>query len=265
MSSGVPQGSVLGPYLFAIFMSTYQPFFNDTCVVKYADDVTLVLPVHKSSFNDLSRVNFEINSFYDWCSKNGMSVNTSKSKCMNVFFGKNVLPVVPNLENVTTLKILGVIFNHKLTWSDHLAYTCSKASRRLYVLRILKSLFNHDQLVNVFYAIIRSLFEYACPVFLNPGVAFDNKIISLCKRAFQIIHGRDCSSCEFCNLTNIQHRRQLLSLRLFTEALDNNEHSLHRFLPRRSERNRLLLPHDRCQRRLKAFVFSCALLFNYSR
>jgi hypothetical protein len=265
VTSGVPQGSVLGPYLFAVFMSTYKPFYENTHVTKYADDVTLVVPVYKTSSDDLSRVTTEIDLFHSWCRENGMSVNVQKSKCMNVYFGNNVLPILPNLQHVTTLKILGVIFNQKLTWSDHITYICRKASCRLYVLRILKSLFSHDQLVNVFYATIRSLLDYACPIFLNPGVAFDRKVKSICRRAFRIIHGRECTTCELCDLMNVQSRRQQLSLRLFTEALNNKEHSLHSIIPRRSDRSsssRLILPYVRCQRRLNSFVIACAVLFN---
>ena len=259
--SGVPQGSVLGPYLFALFMSTYHSLFDDTCLIKYADDVTLIVPVYKHDLNS-PHATLEVHHFQNWCNVNGMSINVSKSKCMSVFFGLNVLPTVSDLQSVTALKILGVIFNHKLTWSDHFAYVCQKVSRRLYVLRVLKSIFSHDQLVTVFQAIIRSLFDYACPVFLNPGSILNDKFVSLCKRAFRIIHGSDCVHCDQCDLMNVQARRERLSLRLFTEALEDRRHSLHQLLPHRSQRSgsRLLLPHVRCTRRVKAFIFSCALM-----
>ena len=268
VSSGVPQGSVLGPHLFAIFLSTYRALFEDTGLIKYADDVTLVIPVYKAHSNCTAHVLPEIDHFYAWCQMNGMSVNVSKSKYMNVHFGKSIPPPVPGLSNVTSLKILGVIFNEKMTWSDHFDYVCKKVSRRLYVLRVLKPLLSHDQLVNVFYAIIRSLLEYAGPVFLNPGVGLNNKFVSLCRRAFYIIHGRECKKCDRCNLLNVQSRREFLSLHLFTEALNNPDHSLHPLLPKRSNRSlsdrRLILPHVRCSRRLKSFVLSCTMLYNCS-
>ena len=126
VTSGVPQGSVLGPFLFAIFLSSYHAFFHDSCVIKYADDVTLVLPVYKRCREDMSQVNQEISHFECWCKENGMTINTDKSKCMNVLFIKESLPLVPVLQTVKTLKILGVIFNCKLTWCDHFNYVCAK-------------------------------------------------------------------------------------------------------------------------------------------
>ena len=72
--------------------------------------------------------------------------------------------MVPTLENVTVLKMLGLVFNLRLTWSDHLTAICLKFSRRLFILGVLKPLFYHDQLIFVFNHIIRSIIEYASPV-----------------------------------------------------------------------------------------------------
>ena len=69
VTNGVPQGSVLGPYLFAVFMSSFCVKNARTSVVKYADDVTIVIPVKKSDFHDVSFAIDEINNFKKWCTE----------------------------------------------------------------------------------------------------------------------------------------------------------------------------------------------------
>ena len=77
------------------------------------------------------------------------------------------LSLLPSLENVCVIKILGVLFNVRLTWPDHFEFIVRKLSLPLYVLKILKPLFSHDKLVLVFSAFILSVIDYASPVFLN--------------------------------------------------------------------------------------------------
>jgi hypothetical protein len=263
ITSGVPQGSILGPYLFALFMSSYHSCSHHVQVVKYADDVTIIIPVFKSDVDDLSCTSSEIQHFKLWCSNNGMHINNNKTRSMNVHFGLRLLSDIPDMQNVTVIKILGVFLNCKLTWSEHFDHICSKISKRLYVLRVLKSVFSHDELVIVFYSIIRSLIEYACPVFLNPGSSLDNKFFVLCKRAYRIIHGTNTYDCQKCDMLNFVTRRKELTLRLFTEAFMNTNHSLHKLLPRQSSHSRrIILPHVRCTRRCNAFVIAGTIMYN---
>ena len=136
-----------------------------------------------------------------------------------------------------------------MAWS--FSYVCKKASRRLYVLRILKHMFSHDQLVEDFCSSIRSLLEYACPVFMNPGIGLNAKFVSLCKRAFRIIHGYENITCYDCCMLDVHDRREMLSLRLFLQALENPLHSLHSILPNQSCRS--------VSKRLLQFYTSCEM------
>ena len=261
VKSGVPQGSVLGPYIFAIFMSSYTALNPDVSIVKYADDVTIVVPVYKNSVADFSVVNNETQHFEKWCDKNCMFVNRSKTKVLNV--STISIPSVPSMSNVNTLKILGLVFNDKLTWSNHFDYLSITLSRRLYVLRMLKPLLTHDQLVNVFNCIMRSVIDYASQVFLNPGSSLDLRLLRLCKRAFYIIHGRHTRSCNNCDLLNVHERRKQLAMKLFNNALSDPDHVLHRLIPQTSDRSdRVILPHVRHTRRVSSFVFYCAARYN---
>ena len=265
VTSGVPQGSILGPILFSIFMSSYQPVDCNVSVTKYADDVTLVIPVFKTDVSDFCTLTPEIEHFKKWCSEHSMTINAKKTKIMNVCFSRNPLLTVPLFDNVSSLKVLGLIFNCKLNWSDHLSFICSKISKRLYILRILKSLMSHDQLVFVFNQTIRTVFEYASPVFLNPGSVFDTKLLLLCKRAFRIIHGKDIDSCDKCHMFDFIDRRKAMSLRIFSEAIHDTSHVIHHLMPNFSKRSeRIILPSVSTDRRTKGFVFSCSLMYNES-
>jgi hypothetical protein len=261
--SGVPQGSVLGPILFAVYLSTYKPLGKTIHVIKYADDVSLVVPVYKNRNDDISCVNLEIEHFQSWCRNHQMSINFSKTKVLNINFGRIPVTPIPSLENVTTLKILGLLFNNRLTWSDHFHFIVKKMSQRLYVLRILKPLLPHDQLVSVFNAIILSVMDYGSHVFLNCGSGLNSKLLSVCKRAFRIIHGFHVTRCDRCNFFELDKRRKFLALKLFRNALNSADHVLHNLLPHFSCRsNRIILPHVRTKRRLGSFISTCSLMYN---
>ena len=261
--SGVPQGSVVGPQLFSIFMSSYSACDSNTLVTKYADDVTLVIPVFKDSSDVLQTVNNEINHFQNWCSNNHMKINQQKTNVLNINTARSLLPSVPNLCNVKSLKILGLIFNEDLSWINHFDYVISKMSSRLYVLRMLKPLLSHDELVNVYNAIIRSIVEYASSVFLSPGKCLDLRLLRFCKRAFYIIHGENVRHCDLCDITAIVERRRINAMKLFKEIKSNPNHVLHHLLPLTSSRsNRLILPHAKTMREVNSFIFSCSMLYN---
>ena len=267
VTSGVPQGSLLGPFLFALYMSTFKPLNSDVEIVKYADDITLIVPVFKNDTDDLHNVSSEISHFRSWCEKNRTLINHEKTKVLNVNFTNFPMRPLADYEFVTQVKILGLLFNCKLTWSDHFEYVISNVSKRLYVLRILSTVLNHDQLVVVFNAIVRSIMDYASPVFLNPGSLLDSRLEHLCKRAFRIVHGvgTDVCACDKCDMLDIHTRRTNLALSLFIKALHNPHHILHPLLPPVSHRShRLILPHITTSRRKNGFVFSCSEAFNAS-
>ena len=185
----------------------------------------------------------------------------SKTKVLNINFSGTPLPLLPDFDNVSVMRILGLYFNDKFSWSDHFDFIVKKVSQRLYVLRILKRLLPHDKLITVFSALIQSLLDYASPVFLNPGSVLDAKLLALCKRAFRIIHDKDVVSCHDCNILDFQSRRQSLASKLFVDILSRPDHILHSHLPCISHRSRrLILPYVRTKRRSDGFMFSCSVM-----
>lgn len=141
---GVPQGSILGPLLYSMYSNDLPSCVVNCNIHMYADDVQLYLGFKKSDLvNNINLINDDLARIINWASANGLTLNASKSKCLIVSKSTFQLPeyISLNIENspleiVTKSKNLGVIFNNRLTWRDHIVSAIgntSSALRNLYV------------------------------------------------------------------------------------------------------------------------------------
>ena len=198
ITSGVPQGSVLGPCLFNLFINDLISQTISPCAL-FADDTLLYRPIFTPS--DSSVLQNYIDSIHAWCTNNRMRINTSKSKVLRItwaktpeclfihIINKNSIQFNNNtlLEPVKEYKYLGIMFNNRLQWNTHVDYVVKKANRRLgFVLSVSKSL-TPSSIFSLFKTIVLPILEYGQPAWHLHTQALSQKVESVQRRATRLI------------------------------------------------------------------------------
>ena len=144
--TGVPQGSILGPLLFSIYINDLTNASDLLEAILYADDTTLLFHPTKSvnNLNLSAKINSELDAINMWFRANKLSLNSDKTKYMIFHRPKSTPPNVKlkingnDLEQVHTFKFLGLLLNENLTWTDHLQHIRIKISKSIGIINKLK-------------------------------------------------------------------------------------------------------------------------------
>ncbi|KAI8508900.1 hypothetical protein Bbelb_127480 [Branchiostoma belcheri] len=275
LTSGVPQGGVLSPYLFLLFMSSRDTVYDDTLDVGYADDVGLSRSVSLKKASTDSAMTEEASQLDNWADRNDMLLNGKKSQMLLICFSRNA-PVLPPLSlggelvPVTTVaKGLGFIFDNKLSWREHVKSMVSKASSRLHYLRLLtKQGMSVQDLVQVYLSLIRPVLEYGHVLLVGCSEEQAASMERVQRRALRIISRGGRRSVP--TLPSLKERREAAAVSLF-KAMLNPEHPLHDLVPAqrqsvtgRSLRNshNITVPHARTKRLQQSFLHYTIRLYN---
>ena len=262
VTSGTPQGSLLAPYLFVLYCQDIKPLCNDTHISVYADDISEVLCFYSGETVNafVNRINAEFEHIVSWSLNHNMSVNKCKTKGMMIpKRGRNIdMPHLP-FSIVNELKLLGVIFSPNLSWYPHFLSLYCRCSKRLYILRVLKTILSHDDLWHVYDSLIDSLLLYAAPLFGELSAGSASIAARIFRRARKIICPTSCS-CSFSSDDRHLSRRHKVLITFKLKACAPG-HPLQEIMPISSNRSgRLIVPYTRTNRRRNCFsVFSAIM------
>ena len=131
---GVPQGSILGPLLFNIFINDMFYFIKETKIANYADDNT-VYTVDKNIQNLLQTLENETNLILDWFRKNEMKPNDDK--CHLIVCNQEKLSVTlgnESIDSTDTVELLGITIDKNLNFTEHVSDLCKRGNQKLHVL-----------------------------------------------------------------------------------------------------------------------------------
>ena len=204
---GVPQGSILGPVLFCLFINDLPLAIRneDTILDLFADDSTL-----HTKGTDITKIETSLQSgvidVNDWCHINNMLLHPKKSKSMLITTRQkhqrkplklNITLESISIEQVSEHRLLGVIIDDELTWKSHIHCIAKKISRNLFLLHKLRPLVTADGLKSFFSAHCMSHLNYASNIWFRASEVHIKKLESLHKRGLKIM-------CVQNNLTNLE-------------------------------------------------------------
>ena len=214
LSSGVPQGSVLGPSLFSAFINDLPSILPQDSTVLFADDTTIYivsdsLPTIQSSLQlclDLANL---------WLQRNGLRINAAKTKSMLIHSSRKVVDGNLTLkiddrsvECVRSFKFLGVVVNDTLTWADHIDMVCKKVSRSLNLLRRLSWFLPRPLLLLYLKSYILPHFDYCDVVWIGCTKAESLRLESLLNFACRTVLHR----CKFSSASAARNELGLSTL-----------------------------------------------------
>lgn len=222
VTSGVPQGSVLGPLLFLIFINDLPSNIRSQ-VRLYADDCVLYQVI--TSPNDHAILQDSFSQFCSWCSDWQMQINFQKTVVLSFTNSHSPSQYAYSFNNIAvpraqTYKYLGVMFTYNMQWSHHIDYITSKALKKLGYLRRTSSASPKSTKLLMYKTLIRPILEYASCVW-NPYKVCDvNKIESVQRKSVRFIFHRydhdfsPSSAMKSLKLSPLCARRDIDSLKL---------------------------------------------------
>ena len=204
VTSGIPQGSVLGPILFIIFIND-MPNVIDSEIKIFADDTKLFRAI--TSIEDNEKLQEDLNALNEWSRKWQLGFNTSK--CKTLHYGTNnkqftYLLDGDTIENSTLEKDLGVTFDLKLKFSEHVGIITRKANSRLAIIKRTMHNLTPNIFLPLYKTLVRPILEY-CSAVWNPMLMKDRiEIEKVQRRATKLIP----------SLCNLEYSERLYRLNL---------------------------------------------------
>jgi hypothetical protein len=184
INCGVPQGSILGPLLFLLYINDLANVSPIMTPIMFADDTNFFISGRKIE-DVMAIANNELKKIIQWMRANKLSVNTDKTNYMIFKSKKTKLTVFPDLQlnsnsisRVLSTKFLGVILDESLTWTEHINHVKRKIAKGIGIICKARKVLDRKTLLTLYYNFVYPHIAYCIEAW---GSAYDSHLISLFK------------------------------------------------------------------------------------
>jgi len=262
IDTGVPQGSILGPLLFNIFLNDLFFAITATEVCNFADDNTLYCG-DQNLDRVLANLSYDLKNVIEWFKLNSMKANPDKFQFMVLGVNKSepvCINIDGNLKNSSSeVVLLGVTIDCELKFKKHVDELCQRASFKLHALRRIRKFLTVEKARLIANAFIDSQFNYAPIIWMFAGKTAINKICKIHHRTLQIVYNDYTKTYEqlldISKTTSI-HQRHLkcLATEVFKSLLHLNPEFMWNYFNEKQipyslrDRNKVILPRAKSSR-----------------
>ena len=195
ITCGVPQGSVLGPLLFIIYINDISNAVSNSRVSLYADD-TVIYISHSDYITAVHLIQTDLEGVYSWCDSNKLTINCKKTKfCLygmrSIIRKGKMLDIKLSLNNqileqVCSYKYLGLILDEHLNYNKHIKEMNKLVAHKLYLMSKIRKYITEPACINIFKTMVLSLIEYCDIIYAGTSQGNLSNIDNLFYRGLRI-------------------------------------------------------------------------------
>jgi hypothetical protein len=193
VKTGIPQGSILGPILFLLYINDLPNISKTSRFILFADDTTCLMPCKHSPDNTLL-IDAECEIITEWFIANRLALNVVK--CKSIYFSLNRCAVFRNVylngqvvDRVNTVKFLGCCIDSQMNWHDHINEVSLKITKGVAMLRFVNGLFPIYIKRMIYFAYLYPHMVYCLPAWGGSHITYTNRVLLLQKRALRLLSG----------------------------------------------------------------------------